>query len=270
MFEKLEDLTLSGRQIHPTDAEFSFMIPYGPLADPLLMQQVHCHGHADQRNSESRTISILIYIHHMGKEHQVFETKREAHRDDLEDSSNVNSCCYKITFERNDNGYLRNKSRMIKVKAVDGSRLMGVDIKLTKGNKFEGVPEGPILIVTKKGTCTKELQPLWPLSLPLPLPEIPQFEFSISFSSREEDALGMAKHVDGLDSRVYGLMEFLKLEANMGNHPTVSLKAYDWTLEELLTLDLCTSSYNISWNAQGAKLVQHHGEKVSNSSCFCK
>ncbi|XP_031499383.1 disease resistance protein RPV1-like isoform X2 [Nymphaea colorata] len=133
-FKHLELLsTTASLTFFESTEHFIFLLPCRSNNDPLLVDSVHCHGHAVRREGQQSCNSILISMKFHDDNELVFVTKKEAYRDTNNDLGDQHrGYCYSVNVNGFDETvpYVAAQCDMISVSTSDGSLLTRVDIKL--------------------------------------------------------------------------------------------------------------------------------------------
>ncbi|XP_031475247.1 disease resistance protein Roq1-like isoform X1 [Nymphaea colorata] len=256
VFSEWDELSIAGSQTLSWEQEFSFMLPIGSINDPLLLQQLQCHGYGD--SYKSRTMILRVCHEDIINGWVVLETVHEAHCDDSIYEDGVYGYCYTINFGTNDkiNEAPRGKTIIMKVTTSYNSKLTKVDVKLQKRSKFTGENMKPLINISRRDTFMKTPTSVQPSS-----PMKPELEFTIFFNLCEEDKLDNIKYLSGLDDRIANMLRQLDVYYTVNKEPML---LFGWTIEELIIFTLIFSDINVSWYEVGHQigLVQQPCAKV--------
>ncbi|KAF3784376.1 popC protein [Nymphaea thermarum] len=239
VFSEWDELSIAGSQTLSWEQEFSFMLPIGSINDPLLLQQLQCHGYGD--SYKSRTMILRVCHEDIINGWVVLETVHEAHCDDSIYEDGVYGYCYTINFGTNDkiNEAPRGKTIIMKVTTSYNSKLTKVDVKLQKRSKFTGENMKPLINISRRDTFMNTPTSVQPSS-----PMKAELEFAIFFNLCEEDKLHNIKYLSGLDDRIANMLRQLDVYYTVNKEPML---LFGWTIEELIILTLIFSDINVSW-----------------------
>ncbi|KAF3784366.1 Disease resistance protein [Nymphaea thermarum] len=229
------------------------MLPHGYLTDPLLLQQLQCHGYGDP--SENGTLVLRVLHEDMTNGRVLLETRHEALCGNSTYKGGVYGQCYKINFGRNDkiNEAPRGKTIIMKVTAANNSDLTQVNVKLRTRSKFSGENMEPIISICRRKAFLSPSTSVQPSS-----PRKPEHEFSIMFNLREDEKLDVIEYSTGLDERMDNMKTQLDAEC------IDQMLLFGWTIEELIIFTLIFIDLNISWyeQGQGTGLPRQSTDKV--------
>ncbi|XP_031476342.1 disease resistance protein RUN1-like isoform X7 [Nymphaea colorata] len=238
-FGEWDELSISGTRTPSYEQEFSFLLPVGSINDPLLLQQLQCHGYGDP--CENRTIKLHVCHEDTVNRGVILETMHEAHCDNSMYKDNVYTDSYTINFGRNDkiNEVPRGKTIIMKVRPADNFELRKVDVKVQKRSKFSDENMKTFISVSRRDF---------------------QNELSIFFSLQEVDKLHAIKYSTRIEKRKDDM------DTQMSVQCREQMLFFDWTIEELIILTMIFGDIKASWYEQrhGTGLPRQETAKVFN------
>ncbi|XP_031477399.1 uncharacterized protein LOC116248633 isoform X2 [Nymphaea colorata] len=235
-----DELSVSGSETQSSKQEFSFMVPIGSINDPLLLQQLQCHGYGDP--CEEGTMTLHVRYEDIANNWLTLDTIFEARCDYSIYEDNAYGYCYTICFGRNDqiNEAPRGETVIMKVTTVNNCKLTKVDIKLQKSSRFSGENMmKPYISISRREAFMSP-----PTSVNPSSSRKFEFEFSTFFSAYQADKLEVIEYSATLDARITQMM--WRLHAQCGEQ----MFHFGWTIEELIILTLIFGDTEVSWYEQ--------------------
>ncbi|KAF3785324.1 Disease resistance protein [Nymphaea thermarum] len=219
-FREWDELCISGSRRPVDEQEFSFLLPVGSINDPLLLQQLQCHGYGDPH--ENGTIKLHVRHEDMANYRVILETTYQVYCDNSMYMDDVQDHCYTINFDRNDkiNEVPRGKTIIMKVRPANNFELTKVDVKVQKRSKFSDENMKTFISISRKDFQNE-------LSIFFNLEELDKLHV-IKYSARIE------KHKDDMDMLPCGEQRLL----------------FDWTIEDLIILTMIFGDVEASWYEQ--------------------
>ncbi|XP_049931979.1 disease resistance-like protein DSC1 isoform X2 [Nymphaea colorata] len=235
-FREWDELSIFGSRRPSYEQEFCFLLPVGSMNDPLLLQQLKCHGYGDI--CENEVIKLHVHYEDITNWRFILETMREVHCDNSMYKDDVYDDCYAINFDWNDkiNEAPRGNTIILKVRTANNSKLTRVDVKFQKRSKFSGVNMKPFVSISRRDVQIE-------LFIFVALHQVDKFD-AIEYSMKIE------KHIDDMLTQ-------LRVE---------QILFFDWTIEEVIILTLIFCDTDASWYEQrhGTRLPQQETAKVFN------
>ncbi|KAF3785327.1 Disease resistance-like protein [Nymphaea thermarum] len=222
-FREWDELSISGSRRLFDEQEFSFLLPVGSTNDPLLLQQLQCHGYGDPCKNET----IKLHVSHEDMENcrVILETKYEAYCDNSMYKDDVYGDCYSINFGWNDkiNKAQKGKTTILTVRTTNNFKLTKVDVKVKKGSKFSGENMKPFISISKMDS---------------------QVELSISFGLHQADKFDAIEYSTRIEKHIDGMLTQLNVQCEE------QMLFFYWTIEEVIILTLIFCDIDGSWYEQ--------------------
>ncbi|XP_031476315.1 disease resistance protein Roq1-like isoform X2 [Nymphaea colorata] len=222
-FREWDELGISGSRTLSLNQEFCFLLPVGSINDPLLLEQLQCHGHGDP--CENGTIKLHVRHEDMANSRVILETTYEVHCDNSVYMDDVQDHCYTINFGRSDkiNEVPRGKTIIMKVRPANNFELTKVDVKVQKRSKFSDENMKTFISISRRDF---------------------QNELSIFFSLQEADELHAIKYSTRIEKHKDDM--YKQLNVPCGERRLL----FDWSIEELIILTMIFGDIETSWYEQ--------------------